>query len=77
MVGTSLRTWPLRVVEAHHQSAMVPEYGGNELTGLVGQESVGSVDALDWLNQVQLADLKSYVHVRDNQGAETETHTFW
>ena len=31
-----------------------------ELTGLVGQESGVRVDAVDWLNKNQLADLKSY-----------------
>ena len=47
MERTILRTWQERLVEAHHHAVLVHEYDGNERTGLVGQESVGRVDAPD------------------------------
>ena len=60
MVRTHLKTWQDHSVEAHHQAVMVHEYDGNERIRLVGRESVGRVDALDWLNKNQLAELKSH-----------------
>ena len=60
MVRTSLRTWQERLVAEHHQDVLMHEYDGNKRTGLVGQESVGRVDALVWLNKNQLAGLKCY-----------------
>ena len=49
------------LVEAHLQAVLVYEYNGHERTRLVGQESVGRVDAPDWLGEIQLAQLKSHV----------------
>ena len=60
MARASLRPWLECLVEAHHQAVLVQENDGSERTGFVERESAGRVDALSWLSENQLADLKSY-----------------
>ena len=57
---TCLKTWQGGLVEAHHRAVLAHVYDGNERIKLFGQEPVGRVDALDWLNKNQLAALQSY-----------------